>query len=71
MRIDHLLDLMENPSRPTTVAVMSALLAFLKNLEAELGESHPVVVQVRKALCLPPRSGSMVGVFKNPGVRIN
>lgn len=68
-KINHLLDLMEDPSRPTPASTLVALRRFLKSLEEELGEEHPAVQQVRKALALPPR-WSVAGVSKNTRNRI-
>jgi hypothetical protein len=69
-RINHLLDLMEDPSLPTSTDTLLALKRFLKGLEHEFGEDHPAVLQVRAALSLQPdiRAASL---FKNPGMRIS
>ena len=71
-RIEHLLDLMENPARPTTLEEVQALRRFLKALEVELGEEHPAVTQVRAAVS--PAADSMAPPTacsrRNPGSRI-
>ena len=66
-RIEHLLDLMENPAKPTTLKTMQALRRFLKALEVELGEEHPAATQVRAVVSLA--ADSMAAVSCSRGSR--